>query len=76
MEELIIETGKTVTSARSGASQTGEDSDREMNECLARLKVWQTENLMAPHGMDRFAEKKRRPLKMNPVNITSTNNVD
>jgi hypothetical protein len=52
------------------------DEDREMEECLAKLKVWQTENLMAPHGMDRFAEKKRRLLKMNPVNITSTNNVD
>jgi len=33
-----------------------EDEDREMKECLVRLKAWQTENLMAPHGLDRFAE--------------------
>jgi hypothetical protein len=32
------------------------DVGREMKECLVRLKAWQTENLMAPHGMDRFAE--------------------
>jgi hypothetical protein len=56
MEELIIETRKTVKSAPSGASQTGEDNDREMYECLARLKVWRVENLMSPTGMDRFAE--------------------
>ena len=56
MEELIIETRKTVKSAPSGASQTGEDNDREMYECLARLKVWRVENLMSPTGMDRFAQ--------------------
>ncbi len=28
--------------------------DLEMEECLSKLKVWQTENLMAPRGMDRF----------------------
>lgn len=33
--------------------------DREMMECLAGLKVWQTENLLAPHGMDKFAEEKK-----------------
>lgn len=33
--------------------------DREMMECLTRLKVWQTENLLAPHGMDKFAEEKK-----------------
>jgi len=55
MEELIIETGKTVKSALSGASQTREDNDREMYECLARLKVWRVENLISPTGMDRFA---------------------
>jgi hypothetical protein len=32
------------------------DEDCEMKECLMRLKAWQTENLMAPRGMDRFAE--------------------
>ncbi len=55
MEKLIIEIGKPVKSARSGASQTGEDNDREMHECLARLKVWRVENLMSSTGMDRFA---------------------
>jgi hypothetical protein len=55
MEELIIETGKTIKSALSGTRQTGEDNDREMYECLARLKVWRVENLMSPTGMDRFA---------------------
>jgi hypothetical protein len=55
MEELIIETEKTVKRALSGASHTGEDNDREMHECLERLKVWRVENLMSPTGMDRFA---------------------
>jgi hypothetical protein len=55
MEELIMEIGKAVKRAPSGASQTGEDNDREMLECLARLKVWRVENLMSPTGMDRFA---------------------
>lgn len=35
------------------------DVDREMRECLTRLKVWQTENLLAPHGMDKFVEEKK-----------------
>jgi len=35
------------------------DVDQEMRECLTRLKVWQTENLMAPHGMNKFAEEKK-----------------
>jgi hypothetical protein len=74
MKEIISrEEGLTDLKVR-GTSRR--DEDREMEECLAKLKVWQTENLMAPHGMDRFAEKNRRLLKMNPVNITSTNNVD
>jgi hypothetical protein len=55
MEELIIETGEKVRSAQSGTSQSREDNDREMHECLARLKVWRVENLMSPVGMDRFA---------------------
>jgi hypothetical protein len=32
---------------------------REMRECLERLRVWQTEILMTPHGMDTFAEDAR-----------------
>lgn len=33
-----------------------QEIEMKMRECLEKLKVWQTENLMAPHGMDRFAE--------------------
>lgn len=40
--------------------QAENDVDREMRECLTRLKVWQTENLIAPHGMDRYADTNRR----------------
>jgi hypothetical protein len=36
------------------------DEDRELSETLERLKVWRTENLMAPHGMDKFAEDIRK----------------
>ena len=54
MNELITET-KTVSKMDSPkAHEIEEDIDREMYECLAKLKVWQIENLMAPHGMDRF----------------------
>jgi hypothetical protein len=43
-----------------GKVRTENDVHREMRECLTRLKVWQTENLMAPHGMDRYAYKNLR----------------
>jgi hypothetical protein len=54
MEKLIIDTGKTAKRTIR-PSQTGEDNDREMHECLERLKVWRVENLMSPTGMHRFA---------------------
>jgi hypothetical protein len=40
-------------------SRSGGDDGREMRECLERLRVWQTEILMTPHGMDTFAEDAR-----------------
>ncbi len=52
MEEIISEK----PSQRVRQKRTGDDEDREMKECLARLKVWQTENLMVAHGMDRVAK--------------------
>ncbi len=55
MEEIISEK----PSQRVRQRRTGDDEDREMKECLARLKVWQTENLMAPYGMDWFAKSSR-----------------
>ncbi len=42
------------------SARDDENEEREMRECLVRLKAWQTENLMAPHGMDRFAESSAR----------------
>ncbi len=30
--------------------------DRELQEYLMRLKAWQVENLMAPDGMEKFAQ--------------------
>ncbi len=47
MEEIISEK----PSQRVRQKRTEDDEDREMKECLARLKVWQTENLMAPYGI-------------------------
>ena len=54
MNELIIETKTVAKIALAKAHEIEEDTDREMHECLAKLKVWQLENLMAPHGMGRF----------------------
>jgi len=54
MEELIKETGKKAKHTIR-PRQTQKDNDREMDECLERLKVWRVENLMSPTGMDRFA---------------------
>ncbi len=56
MEKMISEK----PSQRVRQRRTGDDEDREMKECLARLKVWQTENLMAPYGMDRFTKSSRK----------------
>ncbi len=54
MNELITETRTVARIASADAHEIEEDTDREMYVCLAKLKVWQFENLMAPHGMDRF----------------------
>jgi len=65
MQEIIAKEG-TLTDLKVHEAPR-RDKDREMEECLAKLKVWQTENLMAPHGMDRFVGKKKRISKMNPL---------
>ena len=59
MEELVTESRKTVESTPARARQPEKDNDQEMNACLARLKVWRLENLMSPHGMDKFTEEKK-----------------
>ncbi len=41
-------------------SRSEADDERDMRACLYRLRVWQTENLMAPHGMDKFSEDGRK----------------
>jgi hypothetical protein len=56
MGELITEPRERAERTLSRARQTEEDNDLEMKECLARLKVWRAENLMAPNGMARFAQ--------------------
>ena len=50
---------KIVKNASASASQTAEDNDHEMHECLEKLKVWRVENLMSPTGMERFAQDVR-----------------
>jgi hypothetical protein len=52
----IRELNGECSSIRSGS---GGDDGREVRECLERLRVWQTEILMALHGMDTFAEDAR-----------------
>ncbi len=56
MEEVITIRKESVQGAPRRSSPESHE-EREMNECLARLNVWQTENLMAPHGMDAFAKR-------------------
>ncbi len=45
---------------RSNKSNPENEIDLEMQKCLAKLEVWQAENLMAPHGMDRFVSEAGR----------------
>ena len=59
MEEMTSVNKQTQSKHVKGEHQPEKDVDREMMECLTRLKVWQTENLLAPHGMDKFAEEKK-----------------
>ncbi len=51
---------KVKEEVRSNRSNLENGIDLEMEECLSKLKVWQTENLMAPHGMDRFVSEAGR----------------
>jgi hypothetical protein len=53
MREKESKTGKNASARK---SQNMKDNDQEMNECLAKLKVWRVENLMSPTGMDRFSQ--------------------
>ena len=59
MQVITSENERTERKDLKGKVRPENDVDREMRECLTRLKVWQTENLMAPHGMDEFAEEKK-----------------
>ena len=59
MQVITSENERTERKDLKGKVRPENDVDREMRECLTRLKVWQTENLMAPHGMDKFAEEKK-----------------
>jgi len=54
MEEVITITESPIEKAPLRSSESAADEDKEMIECLARLKVWRIENLMSPAGMDRF----------------------
>jgi hypothetical protein len=56
-QENVIEKAdlETNTTARS----FGKHHEEEEQECLKKLKIWMHENLMAPHGMDRFIEEMR-----------------
>ena len=58
MQEITSENRETQRKHPKSKVQQEKDVDGEMRECLTRLKVWQTENLLAPHGMDKFAEEK------------------
>jgi hypothetical protein len=51
MDQVITE---VKTKRESPPVRTVGPEDYEMEECLARLKKWQKECLLAPHGMDRF----------------------
>ena len=55
---LYIITKKKVFAEQISIDRLPDDRnlDYEMQECLAKLRVWMTENLMAPHGMDKFAD--------------------
>jgi hypothetical protein len=59
MQEMTSGNRETQREHLKSKVQPENDVDREMRECLTRLKVWQTENLLAPHGMDKFAEEKK-----------------
>ena len=54
MQTLIRQIGKARAQQQSSKADLEKRVDLEMEECLAKLKVWETENLMAPRGMDRF----------------------
>jgi hypothetical protein len=53
--EQVIREERVKRDRRSG--RTSQPENREMMECLEKLKAWQTENLMAPHGMDKFTKR-------------------
>ncbi len=59
MQVLTKDKEKGIEERRSDKTDMKKGVALEMEELLNKLAVWQTENLMAPHGMDRFL----RPLK-------------
>ena len=60
MQDIIAEKKASPGKISENGPLNESDLDQEMQECLTRLKVWQTENLMAPHGMNKFAKEMRR----------------
>ncbi len=54
MQVLTKDTEKTIEERRPDKNDMEKEVALEMEELLNKLAVWQTENLMAPHGMDRF----------------------
>ncbi len=54
MQVLTKDTEKTIEERRPDKTDMEKEVALEMEELLNKLAVWQTENLMAPHGMDRF----------------------
>jgi len=60
MQALTKHMGKAGEEQRPNKDDMEKEVDLEMEECLAKLTVWQTENLMAPHGMERFLGPPKR----------------
>ncbi len=54
MQVLTKDTEKTIEERRLDKPDMEKEVALEMEELLNKLAVWQTENLMAPQGMDRF----------------------
>ncbi len=64
MNELITETRTAAKIVSTNAHEIEEDTNQEMFDCLAKLKVWQFENLMAPRGMDKYSKRPERIGKL------------
>ena len=54
MQAITTQERKAAEKHQSNKINPEKEVDLEMAECLSKLKIWQTENLMAPRGMDMF----------------------